>query len=477
MSVGSPPPRIDRSDVQGNVLRAYGSTYPCTAYVFVGLGDLAGGRVWLNEVADLVSTDEDWQGTKPRSHHNVAVTCSGLRALGVPETVIETFSDEFRQGMAPRSEMLGDLGPSASKLWDSGLGTGAAHVLVIVNARSRDEIESELASLRDSIERATGVSVVHEQYAELLSPPGGDPAAPPREQFGFSDGAAQPAITGVSDDSAPGGGVPLAGGSWRALALGEFVLGYPDEDTLVDPLKRLPSAPADPLGRSGTYMVYRKLRQDVALFRRVLRDAAARYASGDEELLAAKVVGRWRNGTPLVTSPDRPDPSFSANVVASNAFRYLDVDADGRRCPLGAHIRRSNPRDALGWHGLDDSGLLSFRHRIIRRGVPYGPPLAGGVLEDDGIDRGLVFVCFNASISRQFESVQLQWLNDGNGFRLGHDSDFLLGSPLGTGKMTVQGDPPFMLSPQGMFVTTRGGEYLFMPGIAALRALAGGIEG
>jgi Dyp-type peroxidase family len=476
MSV-SVPPQIDRSDIQGNVLRAYGNTYPCTAYVFVGIGEIAGGRAWLSEVADLVSSDEEWRQGKPRSHHNVAVTCAGLRALGVPEAMIATFSDEFCQGMAARSEMLGDLGASSLKHWDTGLGTGAAHVLVTVNARSRDEIEAELASLRDSIERAAGVSIVHEQYAELLSPPGGDPAAAPREQFGFSDGAAQPAITGVSDSSAPGGGVPLAGESWRPLALGEFVLGYPDEDTLVDPQRRLPSAPADPLGRSGTYVVYRKLRQDVALFRRVLSDAAARFGSGDEELLAAKVVGRWRNGTPLVVSPERPDPTFSATAPGSNAFRYLDVDVDGKRCPLGAHIRRSNPRDGLGWRGLDDSGLLSFRHRIIRRGVPYGPPLAGGALEDNGIDRGLVFVCFQASISRQFESVQLQWLNDGNGFRLGHDSDFLLGSPLGTGKMTVQGDPPFMLSPQGMFVTTRGGEYLFMPGIAALRALAGGLEG
>ena len=473
MSVGSP--RIDRSDIQGNVLRAYGSSYPCTAYVFAGVSDGGGGRAWLGELAEGVSSDEEWRGEKPRSHRNVAVTCAGLRALGVPEGVIGTFSEEFREGMAARSEMLGDLGPSARGLWESGLGTGAAHVLVILNAQARKEIEAELASLRSSIERAADVSIVHEQYAELLPPPAGDPAAPPREQFGFSDGAAQPAIAGVSDSSAPGGGVPLAGGAWRALALGEFVLGYPDEDTLVDPQKRLPSAPADPLGRSGTYVVYRKLRQDVAMFRRTLRDAAARFSAGDEELLAAKIVGRWRNGTPLVTSPDRPDPGFSATAPGSNAFRYLDVDIDGRRCPLGAHIRRSNPRDALGWQGLDDAGLLSFRHRIIRRGVPYGAPLAGGVFEDDGVDRGLVFVCFNASISRQFESVQLQWLNDGNGFHLGYDSDFLLGSPLGTGKMTIQGDPPFMLSPQGPFVTTRGGEYLFMPGIAGLRALARGI--
>jgi Dyp-type peroxidase family len=468
---------VDRSDIQGNVLRAYGSTYPCTAYVFVGTSDAGGGRAWLGSIVGMVSSDEEWRGEKPRSHRNVAVTCAGLRALGVPDSVIGTFSDEFREGMAARSAMLGDLGVSDRSQWDAGLGTGAAHVLVIVNGRARDEVEAELAGLRGSIERATGVAIVHEQYAELLSPAGPEPGAPPREQFGFADGAAQPAIAGVSDSAAPGGGVPLAKGSWRALALGEFVLGYPDEDTLVDPQRRLPSAPADPLGRSGTYVVYRKLRQDVALFRRVLRDAAARFASGDEELLAAKVVGRWRNGTPLVTSPGRPDPEFSATAAGSNAFRYLDVDVDGRRCPLGAHIRRSNPRDGLGWPGLDDAGLLSFRHRIIRRGVPYGPPLPAGVLEDDGVDRGLVFVCFNASISRQFESVQLQWLNDGNGFHLGHDSDFLLGSPLGTGKMTVQGATPYILGPQGPFVTTRGGEYLFMPGIAALRALARGLSG
>jgi Dyp-type peroxidase family len=466
---------VDRSDIQGNVLRAYGSSYPCTSYVFVHLDDPAGGRAWLGEVIDLVSSDAEWHGPKPSSHHNVAVTCAGLRALGVPETVIKTFSDEFREGMAPRHELLGDLGPSDPAHWDGGLGTGAAHLLVIVNARSRDEIESELASLRDEIARASGVSIVHEQYAELLlmSPP--EAAAPAREHFGFADGAAQPAIAGISDSSAAGGGVPLKGGAWRPLALGEFVLGYPDEDTLVDSQRRLPTAPVDPLGRSGTYMVYRKLRQDVALFRRTLHDAAARFPHGDEELLAAKIVGRWRNGTPLVKSPDRPDPSFSAAAPDSNNFRYLDVDADGRRCPFGAHIRRSNPRDALGWPGLDDAGLLSFRHRIIRRGTPYGPPLPADAFDDDGIDRGLVFACFNASISRQFESVQLQWLNDGNGFRLGHDSDFLLGSPLGTGKMTIQGDRPFMLSPQASFVTTRGGEYLFMPGIAALRALAAGI--
>ena len=459
---------IDRADIQGNVLRAYGTDYDRTSYMFVHIEDAGQGREWLRGLVERVSSDSEWSGAKPDSHVNVAFTCAGLQALGVAPALIATFSAEFRQGMAARGELLGDLGASDPGNWDAGLGTGAAHALVTVNARTSAHLDDELARLRAP---APAISIVHEQHAQLLHDAASGAPAPAREHFGFADGFAQPAIEGVAEDRRPGGGVPLKDGGWRPLAPGEFILGYPDEDTRVDPQKRLPNAPADPLGRSGTYVVYRKLRQDVALFRRTLRDAAAR-GRHDEELLAAKVVGRWRNGTPLVRSPERPDPDFSRE---SNDFRYLDRDADGRRCPLGAHIRRSNPRDALGWPGLDDSGLLSFRHRIIRRGTPYGPPLPAGVTDDDGVDRGIVFVCFNASISRQFESVQLQWLNDGNGFHLGHDSDFLLGAPLGSGKMTIQGDPPLFLGPQGPFVTTRGGEYLFAPGIAALRALAAGV--
>ena len=179
---------------------------------------------------------------------------------------------------------------------------------------------------------------------------------------------------------------------WRALALGEFILGYEDEDTLVDPQPPLPSAPAEPLGRSGTYMVYRKLYQDVALFRARAARRGRALPGGDEEKLAAKVVGRWRNGTPLVISPAAPIADFDRQDRARTQRLPLrsTADADGRRCPLGAHIRRTNPRDALGWSAR--RGLLSFRHRIIRRGMPYGPPLPAEALEDDGVDRGLVFV-------------------------------------------------------------------------------------
>lgn len=452
----------DLADIQGDILRAYGNAYDCTAYVFVRIDDPERGRAWLSGLLDRVTTAEPWGAGKPNTTLNIAVTSAGLAALGVPEKAIESFSHEFRAGMAARASLLGDTGESNPGRWEGGLGSGSAHVLATVNAQTDDQLEAALAELRGAVEQAGSLAILYEQHARLL------PTA--REHFGYADGFAQPAVAGSSDAKKNGGGVPEKEGAWRALEPGEFILGYGDEDTREDPRRRLPSAPDAPLGRSGTYMVWRKLYQDVALFRRTLREAAHLYQDGDEEKLAAKVVGRWRDGTPLALSPDAPDPDFRADDPVANDFRYADLDGDGLRCPIGAHIRRSNPRDALGFEGR-----LTFRHRIIRRGMPYGSPLADDATEDDGQDRGLVFVCFNASISRQFEGIQVQWLNDGNIFHLGHDKDFLMGDAGATGKMTVEGAPPFFLGPQRAFVTMRGGEYLFVPGIAALAAIADGV--
>ena len=461
--------RIDLPDIQGDILRAYGNDYRFTSYVFVSVAGAAGRR-WLGGLLERVTTAEPWPLSpdggpiKPETTLNVAFTAAGLAALGLEPAVLQTFSWEFLGGMAARAAVRGDVGASAPEHWESGLGSGDAHALVTINARSAPSLAGELRRFRDEA-HAAGVKLVAHQRAELL---GGQ-----REHFGFSDGFGQPAIEGVSEHKSAGGDVPEPGGGWRPLALGEFVLGYEDEDSRVDPQRRLPAAPADPFGRSGTYMVFRKLHQDVALWRRMLRDAGQGYAGGEAKL-AAKIVGRWPNGAPLAVSPDAEDPAFDPRQPGSNDFRFLDDDPHGSRCPLGAHVRRANPRDALGWEGLDDAGLLAFRHRIIRRGMPYGPPLAPGVTGDDGAERGLVFVAFNASLARQFESVQQQWLNDGNPFHLGDDRDFLLGDASGSGKMTIQGEPPFFVAPQRSFVTTRGGEYLFVPGMAALRALADG---
>jgi Dyp-type peroxidase family len=451
---------LDLADIQGDILRAYGNRYGRTSYVLIGVGDAAAGRRWLQDRIDRVTTAVPWHDGRPESTFNVALTRAGLTALGVSDAKIQSFSDEFLQGMAARAQDIGDLDASAPDSWESGLGTGEAHVLVTINAQSSSILEGALSELRGGLEAAAGLSIVAEVHAELLKGT--------REHFGFADGFSQPAIEGVSDDKAPGEGVPLANG-WRALAAGEFILGYEDEESRVDPKRRLPSAPDDPLGRNGTYMVWRKLYQDVALFRRTVREASHLYPHGDEHKLLAKLVGRWPNGAPLVTEAGAQPKGFDPKAPGANDFRYGD-DADGLRCPLGAHVRRSNPRDALGFEGK-----LTFRHRLIRRGMPYGPPLDHRTLEDDGQDRGLVFVCFNASISRQFESVQTQWLNTGNSFHLGEDSDFIIGGA--HSKMTIQGDPPFFLSAQESFITTRGGEYLFVPGITALAAIADDVAG
>jgi Dyp-type peroxidase family len=452
---------IDRADIQGDILQPYGKSYPYASYVFVGVSDAAGGRRWLSGQIDRVTTAAHRDSPGPDSTFNVALTHAGLIALGVPDRVIATFSDEFLQGMAGRAGELGDLGANAPSNWSEGLGTGAAHVLVTIKAQTREALEAALAQLREALASSDAVSVAHESHAYQ--------AGDEREHFGFQDGFSQPAIAGVSvTGSARGEGVPEAGG-WRPLELGEFILGYGDEETRIDSQRRLPSAPSDPLGRNGTYMAWRKLREDVALFRRTIRDASELYAGHDQQKLAAKVVGRWQNGAPLVRSPDAPPADFDPDAPGTNDFRYAE-DPDGYGCPFGAHVRRSNPRDALGFEGE-----LSFRHRIIRRGMPYGPALPERAMEDDREERGLIFVCFNASISRQFESIQRQWLNDGNSFHLGADTDFLLGG--NSAKMTIQGERPFFLAPQGPFVTMRGGEYLFVPGITALGAIADGVSG
>jgi Dyp-type peroxidase family len=283
-----------------------------------------------------------------------------------------------------------------------------------------------------------------------------------REHFGYADGFAQPAIEDSGFDALPGQGA-LNGDGWRPIRAGEFILGYPDEQG-----SPTPAPPPDSFGVNGSFLVYRKLRQDVAAFRRRLREAAALYPGG-EELLAAKIVGRWRDGTPLDRSPHRPNPGIVADPRQNNAFDY-GKDPAGLRCPVGAHVRRMNPRRSLPF-----DGKLVNRHRIIRRGITYGDPLPEGA-EDDGKDRGVIFMCLQGNLARGFEFVQSQWANGGNAFRLGPDQDVILGpqDTEGPPKMTIPGEPPFFLGPLSRVVTVRGGEYYFTPGINGLRYLAEG---
>lgn len=441
---------LDVQDIQGNILRGY--TYPTAAYIFLRIDDLARAKTLLETMLPRVTSGVTWEQPPPVAIQ-LAFTYAGLERFGVPAGVLASFPDEFRDGMAARADLLGDRGPSAPPNWESGLGQGVAHVLVTVWAIDSAQLEAVRAELRAVGASAGATTVINETRAEAL--PGG------RDHFGFSDGLAQPAVSGTGVKGRPGDGQPDGAGGWRDVATGEFLHGYTDED------EGLPNAPSAPFEKNGTFMVYRKLHMDVARFRSTIREAGERYAGGPN-LLAAKIVGRWPDGTPLSLSPERPDPDIVADPKRINNFGYAD-DAKGLRCPLGAHIRRANPREDSPFFG----GRLTNRHRIIRRGRPYGSPLADGALEDDGADRGLVFVCFVSNIWRQFETIQTLWIDDGDPFGLGKDKDFLIGCPDGSAaKMTIPGNPPFFLSPTPHLVTMRGGEYLYQPSMSALRWLS-----
>jgi Dyp-type peroxidase family len=355
--------------------------------------------------------------------------------------------------MAARASLLGDEGDSAPEVWEPPLGRSEIHVLVMISAADRGALDAHDARLRASIGEAGGLTILADQLGTALPHNG--------EHFGYADGFAQPDVEGAGDRSRAGGGAPLGEGKWRPIRAGEFILGYLDEEG-VEPRAPTPDAVA----ANGSFLVYRKLYEDVWRFREQLAGAAALHPGG-EELLAAKVVGRWRDGTPLALSPDRADPALVADAGRNNAFAYAD-DATGLRCPIGAHVRRANPRDSLPFEGK-----LVNRHRLLRRSIPYGEALPAGAA-DDGKDRGVLFLCLQASIARQFEFVQSQWLNGGNAFGLGADQDVLLGPQDGKGpnKMTVPGQPPFFFGPLQRVVTVRGGEYFFVPGINGLEFIA-----
>jgi Dyp-type peroxidase family len=446
---------LDLARIQGFVLRGY--RLPFARYLFLRIDDDVRAAAWIAEITEDVLTAAPWS-QKPDSGVNVAFSYSGLRALGLPDASLASFPEEFRQGMAARAELLGDFGDSAPEHWEGGLGTPAIHALVMISAMSDEALDAHDRRLRASVERSGGLAVLYDELGAAL--PGGV------EHFGYADGFAQPSIEGSGVPALPGQGAVVSGGGWRPIRAGEFILGYPDEEGV------LPAAPPPAeLSTNASFLVYRKLYQDAAAFRKQLADSAKLYPGG-EELLAAKVVGRWRDGTPLDLSPERPDPSIVADEQRNNAFNY-HADAAGLACPVGAHVRRANPRDSLPFEGK-----LVNRHRIVRRGIPYGEPLAPGT-DDDGRDRGVIFMCLQASIARQFEFVQSQWLNSGNAFRLGQDQDVMLGPQHATppAKMTVPGSPPFFLSPLSRVVHTKGGEYFFVPGVNGLQFLAAAAGG
>ncbi|MDX6327070.1 MAG: hypothetical protein QOK15_3424 [Nocardioidaceae bacterium] len=470
---------LDLDDVQGLAVRGYGRL-PHACYLLLRISDAGGARALVRRWADGVTV----ASTSPRDQAvQLAFTATGVAALTGRTATELGFAEPFTTGMATpyRSRLLGDVGANDphSWLW-GGPDTPAVDVAVLLYADTdRRLAELRSTAARDAIDGGFEVLTVLDT-SELSD----------REHFGFHDGISQPRIAGA-DRGNPGQATrdDVSAGLVRA---GEFVLGYVNEydqrterplvPTGWDPERLLPLDPdgsgAADLGRNGSYLVFRQLRQDVAAFDSFL-DA---HADADRrEYLAAKIVGRWRgSGAPLALAPDTDDPA----LAKTNDFAYHREDPKGRGCPIGAHIRRANPRDALPPQpGTQASRAVNARHRLLRRGRGYGPPVdpAAGTrgtprtgVGTDSDERGLHFICLGTNLARQYEFVQHSWVNDPSFNGLVDTEDPLVGPRSdGPAAFTIPADPVSRrVAGLPQFVQVRGGAYLFLPGLRALHYLA-----
>lgn len=513
--------QLDLTDIQGNVIRAYGRFgYPVARYVFLNIRDSAIGRAFVGAVTKRVTSSVEWgdgagQIKQPNWTVNIAFAYQGLKELDLPRSSLIGFSHEFVAGMKDRRDILGDDGPSAPNNWDP-IWVGNretreqdVHIFISLNARLPALLEESYAWLTNLVEEyKEGIVILgghRGEDGELFDyqdvnvvMENGRPTA--KEHFGYVDGISDPVFEGTPnyDLNVEGRGKQMENGSWAPLATGEFLLGHIDE------AHEYPPAPQPVLlSRNGTYMVYRKLHENVATFDAYLEEHGKKYPGG-KELLAAKFVGRWRdNGAPLVKAPDAESKAkFDMAFMGADDkgkdkmlsdFTY-DEDMSGGKCPFSSHIRRINPRASLEMvkgakpgsmifneGAFDTPGALTNRRRLLRRGLPYGQ--VKDRTRDDG-NHGIVIMMLNADIARQFEFVQQQWINYGNDFQAGSDKEILLGNHSADekfpSKAVLQVDPdsdqaPYFLSKIPRLVETRGGEYFFIPSLTALRMISMGV--
>jgi Dyp-type peroxidase family len=469
--VNGSSPRLELDDIQGLVARGYGNL-SAASFLLIFIEDADGARRWLGWLVESITRASE----RPRDHSlNVAFTAHGLAKLGLDARVGSGFSSEFAGGMTTphRRRLLGDVGADAPEVWAwGGPRTPEVDGLLMLYATAAPELDAlrALHVARLSAEGMREVATLGTRELDAF------------EHFGFNDGISQPIIEGLSKT-----------GPWAdTLRAGEFILGYPNEYGLyttrpfvtssMDPRGLLPAHASQSglhdLGRNGSYLVLRQLRQYVHRFWRYVDSATKREGADDpvaRTRLAAKMVGRWPSGAPIALAPEADDE----RLAGANDFGYHESDRYGHRCPIGAHVRRANPRDSLEPDpGSRRSIGIGKRHRILRRGRGYGPRIdieaALASDEDLGEERGLHFICLNANIARQFEFVQHTWINDPKFNGLYEDPDPLGGAtPRRQRAFTIQGTPlRTRLRGVPEFTSVRGGGYFFLPGIRALRYLA-----
>jgi deferrochelatase/peroxidase EfeB len=478
---------LDLRDIQGFILRGY--KMPMVRYFLLTVGVPAAARKLLGRFvsgdesdAPQITTAEDWHvgfepgpgdnpddapRRKPDYCLNLGITWPGLVALEirdrVPALSFRSFG-AFVAGAAERASLVGDTGESDPQHWIGDFGTGRDHVLVTLHAMSPEAMTaytdrlSALFAEGDAFRetwRADGMA--------LMEVKDGESVPTFKVHFGYTDGISMTTIRGGPERYPPDHQQPCE--PWL------FVLREEAENYLVPEPREF--------GLNGSFAVFKMIRTDVVGFENCLQSNRDKI---EPELLAAKMCGRWRNGVPLALSPDNDSPADGFPAGQLNNFEYVNADGSGDpkglRCPVGAHIRRINPR-GQPVTGQGQPGGSNNTHRLIRRGLPYGPVYDPNK-PYDGIERGLLGYFINSSIENQYEFVLGHWVNDSEfagKVRLPPKArDPMIGTqdPAESIFVIPQPDaaPPIKISGFSSFVTTRAAAYCFLPSITAIRFMA-----
>jgi Dyp-type peroxidase family len=447
-SAGADPsndaPTLEFHEIQATVLRPRPAPYFGT-HVLLRVDDAQAGRAFLRRLTPYVDSAADSR-IAANAWLDLGITYTGLEALGLPQGSLKSFPEAFRVGMAARAKQLGDEGVNDPKNWDKPFGTGQVHIGVSAFTDSEEKRRRALAIAREQYESFTGVSVLAMQ--DFGAQPGD------LNSLGYKDGIDQPAIEGSGVEPLPAYG--------RPIKAGEFILGYPGEAGAP-----LPMPQPDILGRNGTYVGFRKYQTRVGAFNRFLRANGS--TEEERELVAAKLVGRWRSGAPLTLAPDKDNAALGADPQRNNDFNYAN-DQHGRQVPFGSHIRRMNPRDTKLTR-LTDVNI----HRVIRRGTTFGPPYDPNALSeaDDEAPHGAIFLFMSAKAMATIEFLQQEWINEGDFIGAGNERDPIVGRQEEEATFTIPKEPVRRrIHGIETFNVLRGGEYFFMPSISALNWLA-----
>lgn len=449
----------DLEQIQGLVVRGY-KHHRCARHFVVSVAQPSAARKLLDRLAQessgeklQITSAEWWRDERPDYALNVTMTYKGLESLGVPSTALNTFPFEFRQGAVQRASRIGDDGDSAPANWWGGMNEESrVHLIFSLHAMNATVLEQKTVALRSILQPGFSENYSHDAAAF----PGGF------VHFGYKDGISQPHIEGVEKKSLA---YPLP-----ASPPGDFILGYESSFGW----HYYPELAHSSLGRNGSFGAFRILEQDVAGFEAFLKDAAPK-AGMSVELLAAKLMGRWRSGEPLILLPKGEHTVAKEKL---NMFLYQS-DPQGAACPIGAHIRRANPRDQFV------SGGLPQASRLLRHNLPFGPPF-DPQYPNDGVRRGQIGYFINANFNVQFELVMNQWMNsDGASMGCITGKDPIVGandrstSVFSAPTADIAGYArscdevaPKTIRSFARFVITRGSAYCFFPGMEALKYIA-----